>query len=88
MSGHTPGPWVLVHDPIREVYNLGWDGEGDKIAEQRAANIRLIEAAPELLAACEWALAVMEYGRGSVSGDEDTVGIDDLRALIARVRGE
>jgi hypothetical protein len=85
---HTPGPWQVtesgnVAGPTRSFGSQGWVGRiclanvmtGD--VEVKAANARLIAAAPDLLAACEEAL------------DEDSglACAGQLRAAIAKARG-
>ena len=47
------------------------------------ANVRLIAAAPDLLAACEIALADLKDG-----GNDDGKAGDALKAAIALVRGD
>ena len=60
MSGHTPGPWAWLGEPGRSALNAAvgkvldyagyegmWPGAYD--GERDAANLRLIQKAPELL---------------------------------------
>ena len=61
MSGYTPGPWVeqdgfifaeWAHEPVAEM--PPYEGtESDEFFARMDANVRLICAAPELLAALE-----------------------------------
>ena len=87
-SMHTPGPWQQGrYGP--ESFEV--QGEHRTLAIVRPvfsdavtlANARLIAAAPELLAACERALAFVES-----MPDNDNVGLADcLRAAIAKAEG-
>lgn len=97
MAKHTPGPWYLGtytnHKP--NAYHGDWCGEiysktDGKIyhgpfsfhAVPNEANARLMAAAPELLAACEFALAIAEdriHG-----GNWDDV-MTAMREVIAKV---
>lgn len=61
MTKHTPGPWSFDRDWCRLPTIFGADGKKIAIVEktsrnehtsEQAANARLIEAAPDLLAAC------------------------------------
>ena len=87
MAEHTPGPWhASSYD--------GWEWEGHCIRDAHGqiiaklalnvpgdANVRLIAAAPELLAALEGLM----HPHGGVIG---TTKVIAMRALIAKVRGE
>jgi hypothetical protein len=78
----TPGPWyslpwAFVTDP-RE---LEAEGENSYFA---VADVRLMTAAPDLLAACEALLACMGPGH---SITEVFRAVDLARAAIARARG-
>lgn len=74
MSGHTPGPWVLLEDriaaPCDEHFpcekTIAWLGtkRGDavlqcSIGKNEIENARLIAAAPDLLEALKDALAII-----------------------------
>lgn len=70
------------HDVIAEVVSLA----GQRSATENQANLRLIAAAPELLAACRYVLPSL------VDADEDDelgwgAEIDRLRAAIAKAIG-
>lgn len=81
---HTPGPWAAG--------NRGWvDSEDAPIAavmdydEQGAANVLLIAAAPDLLAALVDAKAALEYA----GMDEYTMeAYDRICAAINKATGE
>ena len=80
---HTPGPWK--YGPADDGYLYVYDADGHAIcqigmADGVFANARLITAAPDLLAACEWSLSMMAGGRP----EED---IAHLRAAIKKARG-
>ena len=92
MSGHTPGPWVVLQNPMshdcitsddcRICEMPRWD---DEYAEEETANARLIAAAPDLLAALE--RMVRQHGSNfiSYSGDHP---VSVARAAIAKATGE
>ena len=106
MSERTPGPWTAVGTSVRD-YNCnpedGWPN-GRLIAtcgsdtagglSTRAANARLIAAAPDLLAACEAAAEFIRNGAGlgciarPVPGSRESTTLAVLQAAIARARGE
>jgi len=62
-KGHTAGPWRVAPDSVMTTMNRIWEpggcdvacceGDGSIGGEERAANERLIAAAPELLASRE-----------------------------------
>jgi len=61
----------------------------DRIAwtdEERWGNARLIAAAPDLLAACKYALARFTHGPDAITNPNDAI-VDDLRAAIAKAGG-
>lgn len=67
MSGHTPGPWHASSVSIVVGSLISKQGFGNvgaafprETTEICAANARLIAAAPELLEACQRALAIEE----------------------------
>lgn len=47
---HTPGPWYCLVRPQPDLYEVFADGR-DIPMDERCANARLIEAAPDMLAA-------------------------------------
>lgn len=68
---HTPGPWQIDGEaaecqaritadgePIADVFGLD---RGDDDGDEANANVALIAAAPDLLAACESALDVVDH---------------------------
>ena len=84
---HTPGPWkygALVDDSNHYYIKAGvyWIAEICGGTGQDTENAHLIAAAPDLLAACEAALA----------GLEETIHMrqqrEQLKAAIAKARGE
>lgn len=90
MSKHTPGPWRLnrrfcfnVEDQNgRTIARINFDHE---TYDEAMANARLIAAAPDLLAATEAALALLQADipdnwRDRVCGQ--------LQTAIAKARGE
>lgn len=94
---HTPGPWHVGMKPGPIIYGP----HGEQIADMRSpmleadehnANARLIEAAPDLLAAL--AELVAEFDADSdraaeapgIGGLNETGGIAYARTVLARVR--
>lgn len=95
MSAHTPGPWRFSHGDI-------WPtGRGPRIAhlndwvsvDRYKANAALIAAAPDLLAALEGMLLMVEKVLTDSQldhvhcGQTIRVAIDPARATIARAKG-
>ena len=87
MSPHTIGPWE-VRTGINERSLTIWPTKGYSIAvvpaqtQEGIASARLIAAAPELLAACEDALAFVRQSR---MGSGNTEG--NLIAAIGKAKG-
>ena len=83
---HTPGPWKMgVRQP--NSYKFIYGREGEEVAncdrltnfpDENLGNARLIAAAPELLAACEVALADLTKTVNFEEGDEHTVATCNL----------
>lgn len=110
---HTPAPWIVVEEVAidyrpQQILGRGGDSRvavcldgGPKFAVDKAeerANARLIAAAPDLLAACEFAMKVIEHGdfKNGVTDpsgllDEGEVRVsqfyEELRTLVARATG-
>ena len=60
MAQHTPGPWTVYHDDEGVEIRANDDLMGTIInGKEMDANAQLIEAAPELLAACLSCVAVL-----------------------------
>ncbi len=87
---HTPGPWYASLDGlnadggIRQARTNKIVASGIEVGlEEGIANARLIAAAPDLLAALELAIPMIDrYAAGSA-----TV-LDTMRSAIAAARGE
>lgn len=96
ISRHAPGPWAAVADDggnefICTTVNIDkreffdgrlaelWDTDG-RAPSERAANGRVMAAAPELLAACEAALLLLD----GVPSDTNR----QVRAAIRKARGQ
>ena len=97
MTKHTPGPWwpkpqddqVIYETPDREGWTVVAEaGYTRTTEEERFANLLLIAAAPDLLAACEAALATLEHHYSSLySNPGGEVRIyTQLRDAIAKAR--
>jgi hypothetical protein len=62
---HTPAPWTIQHGETRRVYLIN-DRAGHAIGEivytdtRNPSDAQLIAAAPDLLAALQWALRQIE----------------------------
>jgi len=87
---HTPGPWFVTPDG-HAVYEKDVFGyRADTIcglpsrSDSRAANARLIAAAPDLLAALE-SLVAKNYGQPQ---GVTVPALDIARAAIARATGD
>jgi hypothetical protein len=91
---HTPGPWRVKFDEIGfvDIYRAHDDTAGSlnnyAVAEsvQSDGDARLIAASPDLLTACESALALLTNPNAEL-GDADAVTAMLLTA-IAKARGE
>lgn len=102
---HTPGPWVVrdgqpfvIVGPIGYALAICYNQEGmnGEPVYDRAANARLIAAAPDLLAACEAArdwlrawfrVVTLEHFQDAEALDLDGL-MGQLNSTIARARGE
>ena len=62
MSAPTPGPWWHDGPVVSALAGRVADCDQDVPPDQRDANARLIAAAPDLLAALEQLLAIVERG--------------------------
>lgn len=82
-SKHTPGPWQPVRSAtcghLRAGHNMN---SAHPAKEWTAADMRLIAAAPDLLAACKQVLDASED-----NGDMEDIDWNGLRAAIARAEG-
>jgi hypothetical protein len=92
MSTHTPGPWFWLNYPDGRKLLCGPNnavihcpGAPISISE---ADQAAIAAAPDLLAACEKALANLDYLR-STWGDEGVTRTvaDAVQAAVAKAKG-
>jgi hypothetical protein len=90
MGGHTPGPWKVTN------FNDIMDDEGDTFvgvsfrsgSKERAANARLIAAAPDLLKSLKETLHLASaYGPEGKSPREENSVLDRARATIAKAEG-
>lgn len=90
MSAHTPGPWTLgsrvisadTHDTFNvAVALLSSAREAPELSEdERAANGRLIAAAPDLLEALEEMVDAVGFGSEDPS-------VERARAAVVKARG-
>lgn len=90
---HTPGPWV-IHGNFTEIHPHD-DSDGNQVIadidpdcemDSREANARLIAAAPDLLAALEFALHLIET-TGDFADFEVGKVIDEAINAIAKAKG-
>ena len=94
MSGHTPEPWGAYFQDMAPIWTVaGSGGKGMFIAEvygeNDEADAYLIAAAPELLAACEAVLALVEKNDDPEMSEESLEQMaqdaaDRIRAAIAK----
>ena len=97
---HTPGPWTddYINDPYAGDY-IAISGQASRICNVLTTqnDARLIAAAPDLLAACEFFVGVFDTLRNAgalvqldaIGGDSDGVifVLDQARAAIAKASG-
>lgn len=85
MSKHTPGPWLAQHDPnaiSRDDWCIGVEGASvDYVAVCSERDVRLIAAAPDLLKALRYVVAVYDNG---TCGSVVEMAFDRARAAIAK----
>jgi hypothetical protein len=98
---HTPGPWETKEEDSHcwKVYSEEWGGlatlhaaYGVKAQQERLEpDARLIAAAPEMLAACQAALAYFDACVGECGAETDdeieSPEAKQLRAAIAKATG-
>ena len=92
---HTPGPWIAEFSDYGEEIWFGGYGAGMWTVEPpgayldglSAANARLIAAAPDLLAALEQCLPIIDAYRRAALGDGD-IAAHNARVAIAKAKGE
>lgn len=90
MTQHTPGKWKLRYSKRHNAWEISAAGfliatmyePGPMLKDLRAANARLIAAAPDMLEALENTTASLAYLQG-----EDWETVKKARAAIASVRG-
>ncbi len=86
MSAHTPGPWIVSHDPdgSPDDYCIGVpDGKIDQVAVCSKRDAPIISAAPDMYEALK---AVLEFLRDE--GSDDYMIADTVRAALAKARGQ
>lgn len=100
MSKHTKGPWIAEFTVPEEGWNGFYiltkderlyiaDAAGYQDMPERAANARLIAAAPDLLEAAEAALNLLETKSAYwLLPPTSDCWRNQLRAAIAKARGE
>jgi hypothetical protein len=89
-QSHTPGPWVKRRSSSGRSFEVGpvaikSDSDREQIASCifGVGNARLIEAAPDLLAACKRMLRAHDEGWKNL----DFPPIEDIRAAVAIAEG-
>lgn len=92
MSSHTPGPWVFSYDRVRPV-DGPQNGTNDicHVYQKHQECGRLIAAAPDLLAACQSALAVLpglEVRSWPPGHELKRQAIESLKAAIEKAGGK
>ena len=87
---HTPGPWIT--EGLGQSYGL-YDPDGCMIGsilknrQNSGETARLIAAAPDLLAALEQCLPIIDAHRRAALGEGDIAAMN-ARAAIAKAKGE
>ena len=80
MSEHTPGPWsVDGHAPDRiliggipyALVDYFWNENPSQFGSPKPSDVRLIAAAPELLAALKDAYDALDYAQAQVDSDDE-----------------
>src|SRR3972149_4587693 len=105
-TGHTPGPWITTCMDTYGAQNYDHNGGrigpakgGSQIAHvyslyggRTEANARLIAAAPDLLAACEYLEPILaehvQYDNEDDGESGEAMGLRLIRAALALARGE
>lgn len=87
---HTPGPWVVREPEDGELLEVHAERGGELICfpvwtPNERANISLIAAAPELLAALKEAYDALDYAQAQVDSDADRMHITRCRRKIKPV---
>ena len=104
MTGHTPGPWMLLEDRLRSGDYLIGASPADAFArvpsanENSRANARLIAAAPDLLAALRilnhmggderGGYCICPRSDGSAPNEKHSTGCAMARAAISKAEGK
>lgn len=94
---HSSGPWALTIKDSSASVLLGpdktytdevrlrlWGGEDAEADAETIANLRLVSAAPDLLAACKEALAAAQLDGWDKAGSVRFNAITSIRAAIAK----
>lgn len=83
---HTPGPWTARSNWRGELFVSGPEGEEDRICNaplrrgEGYSNVRLIAAAPDLLAVCK---RILNHPMIRLTGDVEA----PLRAAVDKAEG-
>ena len=88
MSNHAHGPWEIEYDDLTEEWIVSWETGSAEVGGLYAADqVRLIAAAPDLLAELEYKYEQGKCGCGHPACDRCK---DDLYTLsvIKRAKGE
>ena len=85
---HTPGPWTIQEqaDGHLGIYQTHALVATIRHKPEESANARLIAAAPDLLAALEACLPIVDAHRRYALGEGDVTAMT-ARATIARAKG-
>ena len=96
MTDHTPGPWDIVfHDDVERirlngstVYQVADVTDPDFPTGKpryNLADLRLMAAAPEMLAALKDAYDALDYAQAQVDSDADRMHLTRCRRKIAPI---
>ena len=87
---HTDGPWVVFPAPGLDIGSISWGFVASctlrPSPEEMKANAALIAAAPDLLAALEQCLPILDAHRRAALGEGDLTA-RTARAAIAKAGG-
>jgi hypothetical protein len=98
MKKHTPGPWdfsthlgmseCVIHGPKIMTHHavVPFASSGNGSQQQAESNARLISAAPDLLAALQQCLVIVDAHRKTALGEGDIAAMN-ARAAIAKATG-
>jgi len=91
---HTPGPWIvdgyapdriLIGGIAYALVENFWNENPSQFGSPKPSDVRLIAAAPELLAALKDAYDALDYAQAQVDSDADRMHLTRCRRKIAPI---